>query len=370
MNALRFFLLPISFLYGGAAWLRNKFFDWGFLPSQTFDIPVISVGNLSMGGTGKTPHIEYLVRLLRENYNLSILSRGYKRKSKGFQEVTAKSDIEHAGDEPLQIFSKFPGIHVAVCESRRKGIAKIIEQKPYNKVVLLDDAFQHRYVKPGLNILLTDYHRIFTKSYVAPSGNLREYRSGAARADALVITKTPNVFSPLDRNIILKDLKKFGIRNIFFSFIRYGDWIPFSTRAAGQNLQKAKTIFLLTGIAHPEPLIEHLKRLCTDLIIFRHGDHHQFTHNEIDRLINRYTETFSGNKVIITTEKDSMRLRTDEICKKLDNLPVYYVPIEVEFHHCDKIRFDNLVLDFVKQFSEPESAYNGTLKNQNKPINI
>jgi tetraacyldisaccharide 4'-kinase len=361
MNAMNILLLPVSALYGSVTWLRNKFFDWGILPSESFNIPVISVGNLSMGGTGKTPHIEYLVRLLREKYDLAILSRGYRRKSRGYQKVDLKSDVDLAGDEPLQISRKFPDIQVAVCESRRKGITRILDHNPKNTVVLLDDAFQHRYVRPGLNILLTDYHRIFTKNFVVPSGTLREFRSGASRADALVITKTPCVLSPLDRNMILNDLKKYAIKKVFFSYIRYGNWIPFSPCAKEQNLQKSKTIFLLTGIADPEPLVEHLKRLCTDIVVFRFGDHHQFTHNEIDQLIRRYRETYSGSKVIITTEKDSMRLRSEEFRKKLDKLPVYYIPIEVDFHNSDKKHFDEMVMSYLKPGKNPELNGKDTL---------
>jgi tetraacyldisaccharide 4'-kinase len=308
------------------------------------------VGNFSMGDTGKTPHIEYLINLLKKKYQLAILSRGYKRKSKGYQVVGKKSDVSHAGDEPLQIFRKHPDTRVVVCADRRTGIKMILKDNPGNKVILLDDAFQHRYVKPGLNILLTDYHKIFTRNFMLPTGNLREYKSGAKRADALIVTKTPSVFSPLDRKIILKDLEKYKIKNIYFSYIKYGDWVPFSDAARQQNYQKAKTIFLLTGIANPTPLAEHLKRFCADLRIFKFSDHHQFSKKEIDNVTTCYSETFGNNKVIITTEKDSMRLDNQVLKPLIDKLPVYYVPIEIDFHLDDKSKFDKLICNYVDRY--------------------
>ncbi len=350
MNVIRILLFPFALLYGCIIHLRNKFFDWGILPSQSFDKPIIAIGNLSTGGTGKTPHVEYLAGLLKSRFKVAILSRGYKRKTRGYHVAGAQSTVSQVGDEPLQIYLKHPETHVAVCASRRKGIKHIIKEKPSNQVILLDDAFQHRYVKPGLNILLTDYHKIFTKNYMLPTGNLREFRSGAQRADALIVTKTPNVFSPLDKKIILEDLEKYNIKNIFFSYIKYGKWVPLTNYAKTEKLQKAKTIFLITGIANPTPLAEHLKRLSTELKVFKFADHHQFTVKELDTFVSSFRETYSGNKVIITTEKDSMRLRKPELANIIKNLPVYYVPIEVDFHEQDKARFNKLILDYMEEY--------------------
>lgn len=349
MIIIRILLFPISLLYGFITWLRNKLFDWRILPSKAFDHPLIGVGNLSTGGTGKTPHVEYLVKLLKKSYKVAVLSRGYKRRSKGFQVASKQSTVREIGDEPLQVYLKHPEVLVAVHANRRKGVQKILDDYPKNEVILLDDVFQHRYVKPGLNILLTDYHKIFTKNYMLPTGNLREFRGGASRADALVITKTPSVFSPLDRKLILKDLARFNIGKIFFSYIRYGVWIPLSPIAKERNMQNAKTIILVTGIANPTPLGEYLKRLCLDLKIFKYPDHHQFTENEIGSLIEQYHETYSGSKAIITTEKDSMRLRKPELARLIENLPVYYVPIEVDFHQQDKEEFNQMVHDYMNE---------------------
>lgn len=350
MNIIRIILFPISLLYGCITHLRNKFFDWGILPSKSFDHPIISIGNLSTGGTGKTPHIEYLTGLLKKRFKIATLSRGYKRKTRGYQVAGPKSTVNQVGDEPLQISLKHPEAHVAVCASRKKGIKRILKDKPSNQAILLDDAFQHRYIKPGLNILLTDYHKIFTKNYMLPTGNLREFRRGAQRADALIVTKTPSVFSPLDKKLILKDLARYNIKNIFFSYIKYGNWVPITNYAKTEKLQKAKTIFLITGIANPTPLAEHLKRLCLDLKVFKFADHHQFTVKELDSFVNSFRETYSGSKVIITTEKDSMRLRKEELSNIIKNLPVYYIPIEVDFHEQDKSGFDKMVLDYMESF--------------------
>ncbi|MBW6479439.1 MAG: tetraacyldisaccharide 4'-kinase [Bacteroidales bacterium] len=348
MNFLRILLFPLSMIYGTITWLRNKFFDWGVLPSRSFDHPLIGIGNLSTGGTGKTPHIEYLIQFLKPWFRVAILSRGYKRKTRGFKYAGPKSRVRDIGDEPLQMYLKHPETFVAVCENRKKGVKKILEIHSRNEVILLDDIFQHRYVKPGLNILLTDYHKIFTRNYVLPTGNLREFRQGAKRADALVVTKTPGVFSPLDRKLILDELSKYQIKNIFFSYIKYGKWKPVNKKAREARMQKAKTIFLITGIANPVPLGEHLKRLCTDLKVFRFSDHHQFTSKDLEKIKEKYSETFSGTKAVITTEKDTMRLRDPKLIKILENIPVYYVPIEVDFHQSDKKAFNKIVMDYMK----------------------
>jgi tetraacyldisaccharide 4'-kinase len=348
MNVVRIILFPIAILYGIITGVRNKFFDWGLLPTQSFNHPLIGVGNLSIGGTGKTPHIEYLIRLLKKQYKVATLSRGYKRKTKGFRLAHRNSTVEEIGDEPLQMFSKNLDIAVAVCEKRIKGVRSLLEQKPNNQVILLDDVFQHRYIKPGLNILLTDYHKLFTRNYILPTGTLRESRTNAKRADILVITKTPQVFSPLDRKLIMGELHKYRIKEIFFSYLKYGSWVPISQLAKREKQQNAKSIFLVTGIANPAPLTEHLKRQCSELKVYRYADHYQFKSKDLTNIIKDFSNTFSCTKAIVTTEKDFMRLRDPELLKRIQNLPVYFVPIEVEFHDSDKMLFDALVTDYVK----------------------
>jgi tetraacyldisaccharide 4'-kinase len=365
MNVVKVVLFPLAVLYGFITGIRNRLFDWGILSSHSYEHPLIGIGNLSTGGTGKTPHVEYLIKLLKDNYKVATLSRGYKRKSKGFVIANNNSSVDDIGDEPLQMYLNHPDADVAVCENRNKGIQSLLRLRPHNRVILLDDVFQHRYVKPGLNILLTDYHNIFTRNYLIPTGNLRESRKNASRADILIVTKTPHVFSPLDRNMILNEVRKYNIQHVYFSYIKYGCWVPLNKIAAEQKKHKANTIFLLTGIANPVPLTEHLKRQSIDIKTMEFSDHHQFSARDLRNVADIYHATFSGSKVIITTEKDSMRLRDPGLQRVLENIPVYYIPIEVEFHPADKKEFDELVLDFVKNYypkkrSKPKRSRSGS----------
>ncbi len=347
MSWLRLFLLPFSILYGIGVWVRNLLFDHGILPSESFPLPIISVGNLSSGGTGKTPQVEYLVRLLKNDYRIAVISRGYKRKTSGY--LLAKKGISagEIGDEPLQVFNKFPEILVAVHENRRKGIRRIIKDHPETNLIILDDAFQHRYVKPGLNLLLTGYYHPFFRNYLLPVGNLREARHRAKRADALIVTKTPKVFSPIDRRYFLDKLKKHAPGQIFFSTLHYQPMQPVTQAAPPCPPADIKTIFLLTGIANPEALLEHLKPNCKELFHHKYPDHHQFTERELKKLKKEYEEAISYCKVVVTTEKDAMRLLENQLLDILANIPVYYLPVEVAFQMKDKSAFDRMVHDFL-----------------------
>ncbi len=357
MAVLRILLFPFSIIYGLVTGFRNQLFDWGILPSKQFRHPVIGVGNLSVGGTGKTPMIEYLVKFLKNDYGLAVLSRGYGRKSSGFMIAGTETGAIEIGDEPMQVHIKHPDILVAVCEKRVAGIENILKEDKNNQVILLDDAFQHRYVKPGLNILLSDYHNLFTRSHLMPTGDLREFRRGAIRADVLVVTKTPCVFSPLDRKIITEELAPYNIPDVFFTFIRYGKLVPITKPAREMTEVKSRIIYLLTGIANPIPLAEHLKRMCTNLHLYRFPDHHEFSVREIREVLDKYLYEFSSSKIIVTTEKDSMRLQKPELAKMIQNVPIFYIPIEVEFHKEDKKRFNNLVMNYI----EKERGDNSTI---------
>lgn len=342
-------LFPVSCLYGLIIIIRNKLFDWRLLPSRRFAIPVIGIGNLSVGGTGKTPHTEYIARLLYENFWVAVLSRGYGRKTKGFQIADSNSCAGQMGDEPMQLYSKMPELTVAVDERRTHGIRQLLETNPYTEVVLLDDCFQHRYVKPGISIVLSEYTNLFTKDYMLPTGNLREPRRGINRADILIVTKTPEIFNPIERRLVMKELARYKISKVFFSYISYGQLVPIKEINLQPAPAKLKTVILFTGIANPVPLEEYLKRVAQDVIVLRFGDHHEFMEREIVAVKNAYDAVFSGNKVIVTTEKDYMRLKSKKELKALDNLPVYYMPIEIEFHQKDKERFDELILDYVSK---------------------
>jgi len=347
MRILQILALPLSYCYGLTMLVRSLFFDLGFFQSEKFDIPVISVGNLSFGGTGKTPHIEYLIRLLGEHPLIATLSRGYGRESKGFILASRRSNVKYIGDEPLQLIKKFPHIKVAVDENRVNGIHKLIDKFPDLEVVLLDDAFQHQYVKPGISILLTDYHRLYTEDFVFPSGWLREFRSGARRADIIIVTKTPKVFSPITRRKLTEEINPSPSQQLFFSYIKYGCLIPINEEQDLAILKKLSYILLFTGIANDYPIQEEFRRKCSELSIIKFPDHHKYEMKDLEKIKTRFLDLPSRKKIIMTTEKDLMRLKKAEFIAFFKDLPVFYLPIEIDFHDKDKTVFDQLIIDYV-----------------------
>lgn len=350
MVIVKIILFPVACLYGFILAFRNKLFDWRILPSKSFSIPVISIGNLVAGGTGKTPHTEYLAELLRKHYKIAILSRGYGRRTKGFilaGPLTSQLDI---GDEPAQYLKKFPGVTVAVDEERKRGITKILAERPDTQVVLLDDAFQHRYVRPGKSILLTDYHHLYTDDYLLPTGMLRESAHGAKRADVIVVTKTPKILSPITRRNIHKELKPADHQHLCYSYVAYEEPVPF-TLCSNQKpaAPKYNYIIMVAGVANSYPFQEYLKSICNELIVIDFKDHYQYTAKDFDKISREYHAIISKDKVIFTTEKDATRLDSEEFAAYLDELPFYYIPISIKFHECDGIKFDKLILDYVQK---------------------
>ena len=334
------FFLPLSLAYGLLILIRNKSFDWKILRRKKFPVPVISVGNLSMGGTGKTPQVEYLIRLLKEHKRVAVLSRGYGRKTKGYLEAAPQSSYLDIGDEPMQYATKYPDITVAVCKKRAKGIKKLLAKPEPPEVIILDDAFQHRYVKPSLSILLTDYYNLYVDDFILPSGTLREFRRGAKRADIVVVTKTNVVLPSVDRKIIQKKLRLKPRQKLCFSYINYLQ--PVSVHDPQKILpQHVTTIFMISGIANPYPFEDHLRNYCIDLRPFIFHDHHRFTTKEILKILKKFDRHLSRNKVIVTTEKDAQRLKTEPVYSLLKDLPVYYVPIQTAFHKDMECSFDN-----------------------------
>lgn len=350
MAWLKVLLFPFSLIYGLIVSIRNLLFDWKVLPSRSFDVPVIGVGNLSIGGAGKTPQVEFLLRMLQKKRNIAVLSRGYKRKTRGFVVAATGSAVEEVGDEAAQIKRKFPDVVVAVHEKRVKGIVEILKSFPKTNLLILDDAFQHRYVKPGLNLLLTEYYNPFFKNFLLPSGNLREPKRGVNRADALIVTKTPPVFSSLDRRFFLQNLSSFKSGKIYFSTLSYQKLLPLWDAPAVKSAKKFKTIFLLTGIANKEALVEYLKNQCTDLLHFKFPDHHQFSPKDLIPLKERFNATFGLSKAVITTEKDAMRLQNEVFRKFFNGIPVYSLPVEVMFHENDNRHFEHLIEEFLGRF--------------------
>lgn len=350
MTLLRILLFPLSALYGLITYVRNRLFDWHLLNSVAFPIPIISLGNLSSGGTGKTPHVEYLIRLLRSEFRLATLSRGYKRKSKGFVLAGDSPSVELLGDEPFQFKVKYGDIGVAVDEKRVHGVGQLLEKIEDLDLVLLDDAYQHRWIHAGLSILLTDFYHLYTSDHMLPGGNLREYRCGAKRADIIIITKSPTVLSPLTRRRVVDSIKPAPHQSVFFSYIEHGsltkipgvDFIP-------ENDFSSHAVLLIAGIANPYPLELYLKDRCAKLEKVYFPDHHDFKEKDINGIIKTYDKIISRNKLIVTTEKDMMRFIHPEIIGKIKNLPVCYLPIEVKFHHEDRGNFEKQIINYVKR---------------------
>ncbi len=349
MNITGLLLLPFAVLYGVIIFVRNKMFDFKIIKSKSFTIPVISVGNLSVGGTGKTPHIEYLIRLLHNDFTAATLSRGYGRKTKGFMLVDETATAKTAGDEPLQYKKKFPEICVALDEKRVRGISNILEQKPETEVVLLDDAFQHRYIKPGLSVLLTDFYKPFSQDYILPSGSLRESRKGMKRADIIVVTKCPPILSPITCKSMEEEMKIEPNQNVYYSYIDYGNLVPMNTFAEKILIGKFSTILMFAGIANPYPLEDQLKSLAdyVETILFR--DHYQYQAKDMQKIKEKFENIFSKNKIIVTTEKDAMRIKDTPLMNFFVNLPLFYLPIEVKFHKKYKEKFDKQIVEYVRK---------------------
>jgi tetraacyldisaccharide 4'-kinase len=334
----RIVLAPFSLIWLIVTELRNRMFDLGI--RKSFQIPnkSICIGNLSLGGTGKTPMTAFLAKMFENDLNVQILSRGYGRKTSGFLEVKETDSAENVGDEPLFYKLKFKNkVSVAVCENRKEGIENI--GKDNFDLLLLDDAFQHRKVRAGFNILLTPYNNIFSKDFLVPMGTLRESSINANRANCIVITKCPNNIEETEKNKILQELKKFN-KPIFFSHIGYHIPIPF-----GKPIQQITRVILVTGIANPKPLVEFLEKTYQiELVNF--PDHHQFKQSEIEQ-IHRKIDTFADDQTaIFTTEKDFARLNSEISNWKLENYPWYYVPIEMEFEN--EIEFESLINNYVR----------------------
>lgn len=349
---LRIIFIPLAVLYGIGVWFRNKLFDKGILKEKSFNKPVIAVGNILVGGTGKTPHTEYLLRLLKEIGPLATLSRGYGRVSKGFMWVNNDGPYAMYGDESKQVKRKFPDVAVAVCERRIKGIETILEDKPATSAIILDDAFQHRYVKPGVNILLVDYLSLPNKDYLLPSGRLREPLTSMQRADIIIVTKTSKYFSPLERPQIEAGLK--ATQPVFYSYYKYGELTPLTDNTAkvdfiAKNFWDKAQVVLLTGIANTRYLNDYIEENYTrNITPLAFKDHHHYNAGDIDKLGKIFSTIAAANKIIITTEKDAIRLLDDATRQLVEKLPVYYFPIEVEFHGNDKERFNNYILDYVR----------------------
>ncbi|MEG2594576.1 MAG: tetraacyldisaccharide 4'-kinase [Bacteroides sp.] len=351
-------LYPISLLYGAGVAFRNKLFDWGYLRSKSFDVPVICIGNLAVGGTGKTPHTEYLIKLLHKNHQVAVLSRGYKRKTKGYRLATPQSNASEIGDEPYQIHAKFADIRVAVDENRCHGIEQLLElNDPKVGVVLLDDAFQHRYVKAGLTILLTDYHRLFSNDALLPAGRLRESIDGKKRAQIVIVTKCPHDLKPIDYNIITKELNLFPYQQLFFSCFRYGSLerifpeVPSPKPQVRKlsSLQTDEQVLLLTGIASPATIMEQIETHTQHIDLLAFDDHHSFDKQDMQLIRERFHQLKGDRKLIITTEKDATRLIGHPALDDALKPYIYALPIEVEILQNQQHNFNQYIINYVTE---------------------
>jgi len=346
MKALKYFLFPIALIYKFIVQLRNIFFNIGIKHQHKFNIPIISVGNISVGGTGKTPHVEYLISLLKDKYKIAIISRGYKRKTKGFIVANNKHTHEDIGDESKQYQEKFgEEVIISVSNKRVKAIEILMRDFPDIDVILLDDAYQHRYVKPGLSILLSDYHHPFFKDHILPVGLLREPRKNYKRADIIIMTKIPFIFSPIIFDATIKKIKPYNHQEVYFSCVKHQSTI--AVNSSKQVIDKATICFLVVGIANPYPLQEHLSRSFSEVITIKFPDHHNFSLRDILKIKSKFNQHFSKNKVIVTTEKDMTRLNSPEIKKELINLPLFYVPIKTEINN--EKEFNTKIVDYVEK---------------------
>ena len=342
MPILRFILFPLSILFYGIIRSRNFLYDRKIFGEHSFDIPTISVGNLSFGGTGKTPHIEYLIRLLSPVSNPAVLSRGYRRKSTGYVFAQNHTEAIQIGDEPKQIKSKFPFTAVAVAENRVLGIPNLLYDAPETNVVLLDDCFQHRAVKPGLNILLTEFRKPFYEDFLAPGGTLREYRSAYQRADLIVVSKSPENLSPEVKQEMIQKIKPFPHQRVFFSFLKYGNIYHWKN---GHTPLANKVIFF-GGIANTQSVELYLQGQFKEVVIRKYPDHHHYSFRD---LVNLQDELRINQEqtILLTTEKDLSKLSLPIYAELLENTDIYILPVEVEFHKESGKNFDEIVLNYV-----------------------
>ncbi|MDR2499432.1 MAG: tetraacyldisaccharide 4'-kinase [Tannerellaceae bacterium] len=344
-------LAPLAPLYGLGASLRNLLFNWGVIPSAEFPVPVIGIGNLSVGGTGKTPHTEYLVNLLKANYRVAALSRGYKRATKGFVLADQLSDARSIGDEALQLYLRHPDLIVAVDANRRRAITRLLSRSDKPDIILLDDAYQHRYVRPSLSILLTDFHRPFYKDHLLPWGRLRESKAGMHRADAIIVTKCPNQLQPINYRIIESELKLFSHQQLFFTRIVYENIkLVFPTASSVRRNIADQAALLIAGIASPQPLVKEVERRFGRCITILFADHHSFDKNDIARISEAFAGIKSPEKLILTTEKDAARLLCNPFVPQEWKEILYYLPIRIEFCNESSERFEKWLNNHIITF--------------------
>ena len=353
-HTYRQWLLPLSYLYGMGVSIRNAFYDWNIFKSKSYSIPIICVGNLSVGGTGKTPHIEYLVRLLqRQGWHVAILSRGYKRKTTGYILATPQSTSAEIGDEPCQMKRKFPEITVAVDENRCHGIENLIKlDDPKIDVILLDDAYQHRRVKAGLNILLTDFNNLFTDDHLLPAGNLREPVKEKERAHIVIVTKSNSEMKPIEFNILSKKLNLYPYQGLFFSTIEYDILFPLYPESMVdqdvQIIEKDTHVLMVTGIANPTPMLEKVKALTNHVQHLSFPDHYTYKKKDTQAIEQAFAHMQGEKRIILTTEKDAARLIGSATVSDEMKPYIYVLPIKMHFLQDREETFNHQIISYVR----------------------
>jgi tetraacyldisaccharide 4'-kinase len=347
LKSLRILLFPFSLLYGLIVITRNLLFDKRIIRSVNFNLPIICVGNLSVGGTGKSPMVEYLINSLIHYYRVATLSRGYKRKTKGYALAGVNTTALEIGDEPMQFHLKYPGVAVAVGEERVVAIPQLLHDRPDTQVIILDDAFQHRAIRAGLNILLTEYNNLFTRDFFLPTGDLRDQRSSYKRAQVIVITKCPSGLTQLDREKVIKEIQPLPNQKVFFSCIKYG--IPYHIISKEEKkLTVNGEVLLVCGIANPAPLKLYLSDNTKAYYQMLFTDHHIFTIDDLNKITDQFREIEYNQKLILTTEKDAVRLVKFQ--QELQNIPLYVLPINSNFLFDEAKHFDTAVANFINEF--------------------
>ena len=347
LKSFRFILWPLSVLYSLIIWLRNKLFDFNILKSVSFNFPIICVGNLAVGGTGKTPMVEYLIRILGGKYAIATLSRGYKRKTSGFAIANENSTALDIGDEPMQFHQKFPEVTVAVAEERLVAIPQLLHDKPNTEVIILDDAFQHRSVRAGLNILLTEYRNLYTRDFILPAGDLRDVINSRKRAEVIIVTKCKSHLTEEEKNKIINEIRPLSNQKVFFSKLEYGS--PYHLFDKKEKFLTSDTdILLLCGIANPKPLKEILNAYVSTYEMMVFNDHHIFDIDDLKNIKREFERMSSNNKIILTTEKDGVRLAKFE--SELNLFPIYVIPIRHKIMFGEENEFESIVLSFIDKF--------------------
>ena len=350
LKSFRILLLPFALIYGFIVWVRNWLYDKQILKSASFGLPVISVGNLSVGGTGKSPMVEYLVLNLKNRFKVATLSRGYKRKTRGYALASEQTTAIDIGDEPMQFFKKFPDIPIAVGEERIVAIPQLLHDRPETEVIILDDAFQHRSIKPGFNILLTDCNNLFTRDFYMPTGDLRDSRSSYKRADVIIVTKCTPGFPEGKAKEVAEEISPLPHQQLFFSTVVYGK--PYHiTQYHFTDINEDTEVLLITGIANPGPLKKYLEEHIHTYYLMHYSDHHIFSIDDLKDIRKRFDGIQSAKKMIITTEKDAMRLQ--KFAPKIDGMPFYVIPIQHQFLFDSGNRFNEVVVNFIENFKKP-----------------